>query len=84
MRNPFKRKRPGCTNTEQQAWEVEWYERHGKYPDRIKIDGTGFLPGHRFVQIDRTWNKQNPIRKETIRDQLANYVGYKVTGISRK
>ncbi len=77
LRNPFKRKRPGCTNDEQQAWEVEWYERHGKYPDRIKVDGQG----KRYVQIDRTWNKQNAIRKETIRDRLAGYVGFRVTGI---
>lgn len=75
-----RRKRPGCTYVEQQYYEVEWYRKHGKYPERIKVDSLG----HEYVQIDLWWNQRNRYRMETIKDQLADYVAERVTGISRK
>ena len=74
-----RRKRPGCTYVEQIAYEVQWYREHGEYQDRIKKD---YL-GHEFVEHDWLWNRRNHFRQETIRDKLANYVAYRVTGIKR-
>lgn len=72
-----KRKRPGCTYVEQIAYEVQWYEVHGKYPDRIQTD---YLD-RRIVVCDISWNRRNHYRRETVGPRLANYVAFKVTGI---
>lgn len=77
MRNVSRRKKPGCTRIEQMHYEVEWYEKHGKYPERIKVDSLG----HRYVEWDRGWNARNHFRRETIWKELANYVAKRVTGI---
>lgn len=74
MRN---RKRPGCTHIEVMAYEVAWYEKHGKYPDRIKTDELG----HRYVQVDLWWNHHNHYRREFVRKELAEHVAFRVTGI---
>ena len=72
-----KRKPLGCTYFEQIAYEVQWYEEHGKYPERIKTDSLH----RRYVEWDRGWNKRNPYRRETIAGKLRNYVQRQVTGI---
>jgi hypothetical protein len=72
-----RRRKPCCTRIEQMAYEVEWYEKHGKYPDRIKEDSLG----HRFVEWDRGWNSRNQYRRETIWKQLADHVQFRITGV---
>lgn len=74
-----RRKRIGCTYVEQIAYEVQWYRANGKYPDRIKNDDLG----REYIEHDFSWNRRNRFRRETIRDKLANYVAYRVTGIKR-
>jgi len=60
-------------------YEVEWYEKHGKYPQRIRTDDLG----HRYVEHDHSWNARNHYRRETIWEQLADHVQERVTGIKR-
>ena len=74
----YKRKRPGCTHLELITYEVQWYEKHGKYlDDRIKTDPQG----HRYVESDSIWNRRNRYRRESIWRQLADHVQFKITGI---
>ena len=74
----FSRKRAGCTHLELITYEVEWYEKHGMYPDdRIKIDSHG----HRYVEFDRRWNARNHYRHESIWRELAAHVQFRITGI---
>ncbi len=74
-----RRKKPGCTAVEQKAYEVEWYRKHGKYPDRIKTDSLG----HEYVEWDKGWNQRNRYRQESVREQLADYVYFRCTGIRK-
>ena len=74
----MRRRFPGSlTYIERCAYEVQWYEVHGKHPDRIRKD---YL-GHRYVQGDFTWNRYHPSRIERVNHMLANYINEKVTGI---
>lgn len=79
-RKPYKRKKAGCTHVEQMTYEVQWYRKHGKHQDRVQLDDLG----HEHVVCDFIWNKRNPYRRESVRDQLANFVAYRVTGISAR
>lgn len=68
------------------AYQVAWYEEHGKYPDRIKIEAKHTLlvecvPSTRFVQGDYYWNEHNPTRTEYVYRQIADYIYEKLTGI---
>lgn len=73
-------KRAGCTHIEVMTYEVEWYEKHGKYPDdRIKIDDLG----HRYVEWDRAWNQNNRYRREYVQKILADYVSARVAGMTK-
>lgn len=75
---PMRRtKRGSLTHIEHMAYEVQWYEKHGQYPERIKLDDLG----HRYVQSDYWWNRLNHYRQESIRSQLADYLAFKQTGI---
>ena len=74
-----RRSRPGCSYFEQCAYEVQWYREHGKHMDRIKKNHLE----REYVEADIWWNRRNHFRQETIKDKLANYVAYRVTGIKR-
>jgi len=69
----------GMTVFEQHAYEVQWYRANGKHQDRIRLDHLG----REYVECDFTWNKTNHFRQESIRDQLANYVQERLTGLKR-
>lgn len=55
--------------SEIQRKEVEWYRRHGKYPERIRRCGSGEL----YVVGDWAWERHHPDKPEPIefRMQLA-------------
>ena len=42
--------------------EVEWYRRHGRYPERIRRD----LSGTAYVIGDWSWNRNHPNKSEVI------------------
>ena len=65
---------------EQCKYEIEWYEKHGKYPERIKTGRIG-TSTYRFVQSDYIWNFHHPDEQEVIRLPMADYVAEQVTGI---
>lgn len=46
--------------------EVEWYQRYGKWPDRIHLSSHGV----RFVIGDWSWNRSHPTRREIIEPSL--------------
>jgi hypothetical protein len=46
--------------------EVIWYERNGKYPERIGTDGKG----QRYVIGDWSWNKKFPHLEEHIEQSM--------------
>jgi len=75
-----RRKKPGCTHIEVMTYEVQWYRKHGKYQDRVQLDDLG----NEHVICDVTWNRRNPFRRESVRQQLTNFVAYRVTGISAR
>ena len=69
---------PGSLSYKQQcALEVEWYEKHGKFPSRITRDSQGV----RYVIGDFTWNERKT--SENIHRRMANYVLEKTTGLKR-
>lgn len=47
--------------------EVEWYRRHGKYPERIKPDSAGVL----YVIGDLSWNMNRPDKLERIESAMS-------------
>lgn len=75
-----KRKDAGLTPFEVNTYEVEWYRKHGKYPDeRIQVGNDG----QEYVVHDWTWNRANHYRRETIKPQLNEHVAFRHTGIRR-
>lgn len=46
--------------------EVEWYRKHGKWHDRIRVTSDGV----KFVVGDWSWNRSHPRRKEYVEDAM--------------
>jgi len=67
------------TYIERCAYEVQWYEKHGKYPDRIKQD---YLR-HKYVQSDFLWNRYQPSKTEHVNRAIADFMYERVTGIKK-
>ncbi len=72
-----RRKLSSLSYIERCAYEVQWYEKHGQYPERIRKD---YL-GHRYVQSDHTWNHYHSNKIERVGHAIANFINEKATGI---
>lgn len=70
------KKLPGSLSYKEQcALEVEWYNKHGKFPSRITRDSQGV----RYVIGDFMWNKNRP--SERVNRSMALYVVAQTTGL---
>lgn len=56
------------SHNRQQAYEVAWYRAYGRYPERIKLDGSG----QPFVVGDQCWNQNNPDKIEYLESRLGS------------
>jgi len=65
--------------------EVDWYKRHGRYAERIRLDASD----HEYVEGDWSWNRtylKNPehIEDRMRRDGVYKGVEWKTSSPTRK
>lgn len=53
-------------DNEVQAEEVAWYRLHGRYSERIRLDGSG----RPYVIGDWSWNQHYPHAREEVEDRM--------------
>lgn len=49
-----------------QAREVEWYRRHGRYPERVRVSGDGRY----YVVGDWSWNRLRATKPEFVEPRM--------------